>query len=443
MLVAQDNLDGKWTRYTNEVIAADVSSMTRYYDRVIQWLPREHDSGELLRLIENHSKQIIETVEGLPDLSTEKSSRTAIVLNGVLNHHTDIQALFNQAAPKLSRTSRLILVMYNPYLSWLYKLANRFGFRKGSLPSTFVTRTDLNNIARLSGYSITRTRTAAYMPWRLGGLGTLINKIMPSIPLLRWLSFTYIAILQPIKPETQYPSLSCVIPARNERGNIENAILQMPKLPCDVEIIFVEGHSNDNTWEEILRVKEKYANQYTIKALQQQGKGKADAVRLGFANATNDLLTILDADLTMPPSLLSRYYEAYCLGLADFINGSRLVYPMEGEAMRFLNRYGNSFFARALSWILDTRLGDSLCGTKLVARHDYERFIRWRADFGDFDPFGDFELIFPAAVLGLGIIDIPIRYKSRTYGATNISRFRHGLILLKMTIVGFFKIKMA
>jgi len=442
MLVAHDTLETTWTRYTNKVIAADVSAIAKYYDRVIQWLPREHDHGELLRLIENPRKEIIDNTADLPDMTTEKTQRTAIVLNGVLNHHTDIQALFQTAATKLSRTSRLILIMYNPYLSWLYKLANRWGFRKGTLPSTFVTRTDLNNIATLSGFRITRTRTAAYVPWRLGGLGTLINKVMPTIPLIRWLSFTFIAILQPIKPEQVKPSLSCVIPARNERGNIENAILQMPQLPCAMEIIFVEGHSNDNTWEEIQRVQEKYGQRYTIKAFRQTGKGKADAVRLGFAHANNELLTILDADLTMPPALLSRYYDAYCQGLADFVNGSRLVYPMEGEAMRFLNRYGNSFFARALSWILDTRLGDSLCGTKLVTKHDYERFIRWRADFGDFDPFGDFELIFPAAVLGLGIIDIPIRYKSRTYGTTNISRFRHGLILLKMTLVGLFKIKM-
>jgi hypothetical protein len=152
-------------------------------------------------------------------------------------------------------------------------------------------------------------------------------------------------------------------------------------------------------------------------------------------------LTILDADLTMPPELLPRFYEAYCSGLGDFINGNRLVYPMEGEAMRPLNRIGNLFFAKAIAWALKAPIGDSLCGTKLLAKADWHRFNEWKNDFGDFDPFGDFELIFPAQVLGLGIVDVPIRYLARTYGETNISRFRHGLMLLRMTWVGFKKIR--
>ncbi|HEY6988746.1 MAG TPA: glycosyltransferase, partial [Bryobacteraceae bacterium] len=172
------------------------------------------------------------------------------------------------------------------------------------------------------------------------------------------------------------------------------------------------------------------------------GKGKADAVRLGFSRATQQVVTILDADLTMPPEMLGRFYDAYCQGLADFVNGSRLVYPMEGEAMRPLNHLGNIFFAKSLSWVLDTRLGDCLCGTKLLARHDYERIVRWRKDFGDFDPFGDFELIFPAVALGLGIVDVPVRYLARTYGSTNIRRFRHGLELLRMVSIGFLRIKL-
>jgi glycosyltransferase involved in cell wall biosynthesis len=165
-------------------------------------------------------------------------------------------------------------------------------------------------------------------------------------------------------------------------------------------------------------------------------------VRLGFAHATQPLLTILDADLTMPPEMLTRFYDAYNRGLGDFINGSRLVYPYEGEAMRPLNKLGNVFFAKTLSWVLDTRLGDSLCGTKLLARHDYDRIVAWRRDFGDFDPFGDFELLFPASVLAFGIVDIPVRYLARTYGSTNIRRFRDGFELLRMTAIGLFRIKM-
>ena len=205
----------------------------------------------------------------------------------------------------------------------------------------------------------------------------------------------------------------------------------------------MEGHSTDGTWEEIQRVRAEYAEKLEIRALQQPGIGKADAVRTGFAEATGDLLTILDADLTMPPEMLPRFYDAWCEGHGDLVNGSRLVYPMEGDAMRSLNLLGNLFFAKILSWIVDARLTDVLCGTKLMARHDYERFRRWRLDFGDFDPFGDFELLFPAAVLGLGIVDVPIRYRDRTFGSTQIQRFSHGLELLRMTAIAFLRIKLA
>ena len=438
----QDGHAGK-TDYVNRLIANEISTLTRYYDQTIQFMPRNEDTGALLLAIDSPEKSSINDLEQFPDLKHEYARRTAILLNGVLNHHFDIQSLLSSLSTKLSRSSRLVVVMYNPYLAWIYRIANLFQIRTGPLPTTFITRTDLRNIARLSGYKLIRTRMSAYIPWKLAGIGDFLNKALSITPILRWFSFAYIAVLQPINSGPhKTPSLSIVIPARNEKGNIENALKQMPEFPCDLEIIYVEGHSNDETWSEIQRVQKEYTDKYKIKCFQQTGVGKVDAVRLGFSKAENDLLTILDADLTMPPELLGRFYDAYCRGHADFINGSRLVYPMEGGAMQFLNRIGNSFFARALSWVLDTPLGDSLCGTKLVSRRDYERFIAWRNDFGDFDPFGDYELLFPAAVLGLGIIDIPIRYRSRTYGSTNISRFRHGIILLKMTLVGLFRIKL-
>jgi glycosyltransferase involved in cell wall biosynthesis len=259
---------------------------------------------------------------------------------------------------------------------------------------------------------------------------------------MRAFGLASVITLRPHIPSTNRPSLTIVIPARNEKGNIENAIKRMPDLGCDTEIIFVEGHSNDGTWDEIQRVVAAYSSKFKLQAIRQTGKGKSDAVRAGFAHASGEVLTILDADLTMPPELLGRFYETYCQGLADFVNGTRLLYPMEGDAMRPLNRLGNIFFAKALSAVLGNRLADSLCGTKLFARHDYARMVAWRTDFGDFDPFGDFELLFPASILALGIVDIPIRYRARVYGTTNISRFRHGLMLLKMTLIGLFRVKM-
>lgn len=426
--------------YVYSLIAAEISAVTRYADRVIQWLPTRNDDFLLLDLVDSLSKCTLSDEEFI-DISDEHDRKTVVLINGSINHNYDIQGLLLQLQPRISRNCRVVVVAYNPYVSFLYRLANMLKLRKGELPTTFVTRTDLENLAKIAGFTMVRTRLAAYFPWRICGLGDKINRLLPSVPLLRWLGFAYLAVLRPTLPETERkPSLSCVIPARNERGNIENAVMRLSGFPCDLEVIFVEGHSNDGTWQEIVRVQEKY-REMNIRSFQQTGKGKSDAVRLGFSEARNDLLTILDADLTMPPEMLPRFYQAYCAGHGDFINGSRLVYPMEGEAMRFLNRLGNIFFAKALSWVLGERIGDSLCGTKLVARHDYLRMVAWRRDFGDFDPFGDFELLFPAAAMGLGIVDVPIRYLDRTYGSTNISRFRHGLMLLRMTLIGFIRIK--
>jgi hypothetical protein len=430
-----------WRKYVNSFLAGEISALTRYYDRVIQWLPREDDTGKLLEAIEAPRKETIGRDEPFPDLTHERNQRTAVLINGTFNHDFDIQALLLQLKTKLARTTRLVVVLYNPYLRWVYHLANRLGIRKGDLPCTFVTRVDLQNIAKVAGFEIVRLRQTVYCPARLLGLGTAVNRMLPLVPLVRWLSLASVVVMRPLVPSSQQ-GISCVIPARNERGNIENALKRFPNSGREAEIIFVEGHSTDGTWEEIVRVATKYRDQFRILAVQQPGKGKADAVRLGFSHAREELLVILDADLTMPPEMLSRFAFAYDQGHGDFINGSRLVYPMEGAAMRFLNRLGNIFFAKMLSAVLDVRLGDSLCGTKLLTKHDYERMVAWRKDFGEFDPFGDFELLFPAAELGLEIVDVPVRYLARTYGETNIQRFRHGLQLLKMTWVGLVRIKM-
>jgi hypothetical protein len=430
-----------WKRYLNRLLAREISTVTRYFDRLIQWLPLDNDDLDLLDAVQSPSKGMVRRDKEFPDLSAEENERTAVLINGTFNHHFDIQGLLMELKPRLSRTSRLLVVLYNPYLRWLYSLATWLRIRKGELPSTFLTRVDLDNLAEVSGFQIVRERQLGFVPWKLLGLGNLINRILPLVPLLRWFGLTFLVVLRP-RIASSPAGLSCVIPARNERGNIANALIRLEKFPCPIEIIFVEGHSSDGTWEEIQRVTEEYRDRFRILAFQQTGKGKADAVRLGFSKATEPLLTILDADLTMPPEMLQRFYRAYCEGHGDFINGSRLVYPMEGEAMRFLNHLGNVFFAKALSWVLDIRIGDSLCGTKLVTRADYIRILAWRRDFGDFDPFGDFELLFPAATLALGTVDVPIRYLARTYGSTNIHRFRHGLLLLKMTAIGLLRIKL-
>jgi hypothetical protein len=427
--------------YLITTLAREISRMSKYFDEVVQWLPRSNDSGELLTKIECSNKSLASD-QKINFLNTTNERRSLVLLNGNINHIHDIQGLFENLKLQLTRHDRLLLVAYNPYYEAIYKLANKLGFRRGEIPDTFVTMTDLENICELSGFEVTRVRPALYFPHFLG-IGDFLNAWLPSMPLIRWLALTCLVTIRPVIKSIEKPSLSVIIPARNEKGNIENALIRLEEFSKNVklEIVFVEGNSNDGTWEEILRVAELYKDKFNIQTLKQTGKGKGDAVRLGFSKSQSELVTILDADLTMPPELLHRFYEAYTSGKADFINGSRLVYPMEGQAMRFLNNLGNKFFAKALSYVLDTLIGDSLCGTKLLSKIDYDRMTRWRNDFGDFDPFGDFELLFPAAQLGMGVIDVPIRYRDRTYGTTNINRFRHGWMLLKMTAIGFLRIK--
>ncbi|MGZ7080937.1 MAG: glycosyltransferase family 2 protein, partial [Thermoanaerobaculia bacterium] len=321
------------------------------------------------------------------------------------------------------------------------RTAHRLGLKGGEDPTTFLTYGDLRDIARLAGFEIVRVRPCVYSPFRLLGLGSIANRILGFLPIIRGLALVSVAMLRPIVPDREEASVSVVVPARNERDNIRPLLDRLPPLPAGSEVIFVEGHSTDGTWDAIQESLKQPKPGLAMSAYQQTGVGKNDAVRLAMSKAKSDVLLILDADLSVPPEDLKLFLDAYRAGYADFINGTRLVYPMESAAMRFLNKLGNIFFAKALTFTLNARITDALCGTKLVAVHDVRRIERWRADFGDFDPFGDFELLFPAAILGLGIVNVPIRYRARTYGQTNIRRFRDGLRLLRMVITALFRVR--
>jgi hypothetical protein len=429
----------RFNQYTVQTIAAELNRFARYFSRVRQLSPLAHDTGTLLENIDNPDKSCVEL--GQSD-DGEQADETLYLLNGNLNHSLDIHLLFEQLGARMQRADRIAVVVFNPYFRWLYRLAESFGLRKAEQPLTFITRTGIQNIARTEGMEMVRLRNSVYCPVRLFGLGNLINKVMPCIPLFRWLSLATVLVLRPLKPTLTKPSLSIVIPARNESGNIENALKRLPNFDAELEVVYVEGNSTDDTYAEIERViaLPQYAH-FNPRLLKQPGKGKKDATMFGFDHCSGDLVTVLDADLTMPPEVLPRFYQAWCDGHGDMINGNRLLYPMEDEAMRFLNRLGNIFFAKALNQLLDVPIGDSLCGTKLFTRRDHQRFMNWLADFGEFDPFGDFQMLFPAAELCLGTVDIPIRYGARSYGSTNIHRFRHGLMLLKMTWQGYARIR--
>jgi glycosyltransferase involved in cell wall biosynthesis len=300
---------------------------------------------------------------------------------------------------------------------------------------------DVRGLAELADFETVKSEYRMLSPLRLFGLGRLVNRFVAPWPIIRQLCLRHYTVCRSLRGVyEEVKSATVVIPARNERGNIESAVRRIPRFVDDMEVMFVEGHSIDGTWEEIQRVITEFPD-LDIKAVRQPGTGKADAVFAAFDTARGDVLMILDADLTMPPEQLPKFWEVIRSGKGEFINGSRLVYPMEDDAMRFLNLVANRLFSLIFTWLLSQRFTDTLCGTKVLRRSDYARLRTARAYWGDFDPFGDFDLIFSAAKFSLKVVEIPIRYARRSYGETQISRFRHGAILLRMVAFAFLRIK--
>jgi len=280
------------------------------------------------------------------------------------------------------------------------------------------------------------------IPYRLLGLGTVINRFIGTLPVIRRLCLRRYIVARSLKAvKREELSVSILIPCRNERGNVESAIKRMPRFGKHQEIVFIEGNSSDDTYAECLRVQEAYKGQWDIKVAKQEGRGKGDAMRKGYATATGDIFMILDADLTVTPEALPRFYEAIASGKADFVNGSRLIYPMEEQAMRPLNFIANRAFALIFTFLLNQRFTDTLCGTKVFRRRAYDRIQAGRAYFGDFDPFGDFDLIFGATKQNLKIVEVPVHYQARVWGETQISRFRDGFLLLRMVLFAWRKLK--
>lgn len=399
-------------------------------------------SAQMIALAEELHPDLVFINASADDFSVE-GRFDYILFSDILNDVWDVQTIFEHIRQFASPDARIILNTYSRLWEPVLRLAERLGLSKPGLGENWLTVSDIHSLLDLSGFEVVRTSREILFPLNIPLLAPFLNRF-----LVRFWPFNHFALTnfmvarrQPwTKAIQQNLKVSVVVAARNEEGNVENIFERVPEMGAETEIIFVEGHSTDNTYTAIEEgISRHPERQCTV--LRQTGKGKGDAVRLGFSRASGDILMILDADLTVPPEDLPRFYHALASDKGDFINGVRLVYPMEEQAMRFFNLIGNKFFSLAFSWLLGQPIKDTLCGTKALWREDYERIAANRSIFGDFDPFGDFDLLFGAARLNFKIIDLPIRYRARTYGTTNIQRWKHGWLLLRMVLFAAKNIK--
>ena len=380
-------------------------------------------------------------VEDNGTLSKLEGQFDIIILSDTVGSLEDCEQTLRNLHNLCHVDTRIIISYYNPVWEPIYKVSTWLRLKSPTEVQNWLTTDDICNLLNLSDFDVIKVDWRQLWPRSMFGLGKILNRFVAPLPLIRRLCLRNYIVARPLlKTLEQTPSVTVLVPCRNEKGNIEDAVTRLPRFCDDIEILYVEGHSEDGTLEEIHRVIEKY-KQYDIKVIVQPGKGKGDAVRAGFAMARGDILMILDADLTTPPESMPKFYRALASGKAEFINGSRLIYPMEDEAMRFLNLIANMVFSWLFSWLLNQRFTDTLCGTKAMSRQHYLKIVENRSYFGDFDPFGDFDLIFGASKLNLKVLEVPVRYANRTYGETQISRFRHGLLLLRMVVFAFRKLK--
>ncbi|HWZ86728.1 MAG TPA: glycosyltransferase [Thermoanaerobaculia bacterium] len=383
-----------------------------------------------------------------------------IVASDLLGHLHDIYATLRGLGVVCHPKTRLIVTYHNFLWEGALALAERLGWKMPQPDQNWLGMQDFENLLGLGGFAVADRGTALLLPARVPLLSRAVNAVAPRVPILEHLCLVQFAVAEPAPPRPvplEVPSVSVVIPCRNEAGNVDAAVARTPEMGRHTEILFVDGHSTDGTVERIEAAIARHRGSRDIRLIHQTPRdagaaagenpdrmlrlGKGDAVRKGFAAATGDIVMILDADLTVAPEDLPRFVEVLAEGRAEFVNGSRLVYPMEEESMRFLNLCGNKAFSLAFTWLLGQPVKDTLCGTKVLYRKDYERIAAQRAYFGDFDPFGDFDLLFGAARLKLAIVDMPVRYARRTTGVSKVRLVSHGMLLVRMAWIAFRKFK--
>lgn len=364
-----------------------------------------------------------------------------MLLSGIVEQLDDVHLVFQKLRSIASRETRLVIVSYSRAWQPIIRLAELLHMRQKFSDWNWIPPDEIENLLEQSHFEMVSRTPGILIPIKIPLLSRNINRWLAPLPFFR--AFTAVTVTVARNRRGSFvsennPMVSVVVAARNETGNIRELVRRLPVMSKNQELIFVEGNSVDGTWDEINSViseSQGMVRSIHLKAIKQPGIGKGDAVRAGFQIAKGDILIVLDADLSVPPEELPRFIESLQNGVCEFANGSRLLYPMGRHAMQFLNILGNRLFGIAFTFLLGQQVRDTLCGTKALWASDYQKIVSNRSYFGDFDPFGDFDLLFGASRLNLRIRDVPVHYKERTYGSTNISRFRHGALLIRMTLI--------
>ncbi len=427
-------------RYLYGLLAKYVSFYLPVSARVAEVAPvssrfRDALSGRTIAVVAPKGADADPSSNALTFDQLKASPHDRLLLNGCLHFTPDVQSLLEQVRDSCTPDTRIVLTYFSRLWKPIFSLASRLGLAETGGGQNWLSPNDIRNLLGLAGFELVAESQRVLLPVYIPLVSTVLNRWLAPLPGFRLFALANVAVARPKMARTEGTlSVSIIVPARNERDNIEPLLHRLPPMGPDDEVLFVEGHSTDGTWLAIQQVAANAEGHRNVRAFQQTGRGKGDAVRLGFSEARGDILMILDADLSVPPEVLPKFYRAITTDVGEFINGSRLVYPMEKRAMRFANTVGNKFFAAAFSFLLGQPVKDTLCGTKVLRRSHYEAVARDRAYFGDFDPFGDFDLLFGAARQGLRIVELPVRYAERTYGTTNIRRWAHGMVLLRMTV---------